>query len=271
MQKRSPWVLAVLSAFLTLPSMGAAQSQTLTRRTVMASSAAPTTACKATFSSGAGHWATQLCVTLNGNIPVFILDNETLFNTNSAEDFEGYGICDATANKSYYDWAGYDSGGWNPSKFVQNGNTITVTRTTADGNWQLTQTIVNVPATATATGSANITMKLKNLTTTDRSAKLVRFANVDAANQPTVNDFNASLITALGQFPFAEGLMLTNHTKNNGSAFILNVDAGPDPCAPYTSYQPTLPFVGDGSLVLVWTTTINHGATFTASSSYRGY
>jgi hypothetical protein len=271
MHKPSVVALSVLYLLLISSLLVQAQAQAPKRMTVEASSTAATTTCQATYSSGTFHWATEFCVTVNGNIPLFYLDNQPLFNTTPSLDLEGYGICDVTASKSYYDWAAVDSGGWNASKFVQSGNTITVTRTTSDGNWQLTQTIVNVPATATATGSANVTMKLKNLTTTNRSVNLMRFANVDAANLPSTNDFNASEITSLGQFPFGVGLMLTNHTGNNGSAFVLNVGAGPDPCAPYATYQPTLPFVGDGSLILLWTKTINHGATFTASSSYRGY
>jgi hypothetical protein len=130
--------------------------------TVEAESSHATQTCQVTYSSGTYYTATQFCVTVNGNIPLFNVRGDQLFPpAGNAADLEGYGFCDVTGGLRYMDYAAYDNDTWNPSTLKQVGNTVTVTRTTADGNWQLTQTILNQPATAANVGGAKITMKLK--------------------------------------------------------------------------------------------------------------
>jgi hypothetical protein len=245
--------------------------------TVEADSSHATQTCQVTYSSGTIYTSTQLCVTVNGNIPQFSVRGEKLFPpAGNAADLEGYGFCDLTTGVRYMDYAAYDNDMWNASTLQQNGNTVTVTRTTADGNWQLTQTIVNVPATASAVGSAKVTMKLKNLSSIGRSVNLLRYAaeNVNGGK----NDFNATQFTASGQFPYGAGLMLSVNSFPTGfgeEAYVQNIQSGPDPCAPLTFEEPTLPYVGFGSIVAEWemanTKKIAPGGAAAVISTYRGF
>ena len=234
-------------------------------------------ACQVTYSSGTVNTATQFCVTVNGNIPMFSVRGEQLFSpSGNPGDLEGYGFCDVTAGQRYYDYAAYDNGLWNASTFRQNGNTVTVTRTTSDGNWQLTQTIVNLPATASAVGSAKVTMKLKNLSGVGRFANLLRYAGEDLAF--VSNSYNTTRYSASGQFQFAAGLMITVNNFPSGfgeQAFVQNIQSGPDPCSPLTFDDTSLPYFGLGSIVALWqtanTTKIAPGGVVTVTSTYRGF
>jgi hypothetical protein len=268
------------SLILSLTSVALAQEPvrpSSPTMTVQADSTHATQTCQVNYSSGTVFTSTQLCVTVNGNIPLFTVRGQKLFPpAGDAADLEGYGFCDVTAGVRYMDYAAYDNDAWNASTLQQNGNTVTVTRTTADGNWQLTQTIVNVPATASAVGSAKVTMKLKNLTSVARSVNLLRYAaeNVDGGK----NDFNATEFTASGQFPYGAGLMISVNSFPAGfgqEAYVQNVQSGPDPCAPLTFEEPTMPFVGFGSIVAEWETSpakkIARGGTATVVSTYRGF
>jgi hypothetical protein len=97
--------------------------------------------CAFTFSSGTGHGATQYCVTAAGNIAQFAM---TGLNGIPSEMFsgvapasEGYGVCDTSTLKSYYDYNRADSGNWNPPTSVSTPKSVTITRTTADGIWKI--------------------------------------------------------------------------------------------------------------------------------------
>src|ERR1700727_900197 len=160
MLNKISWFTLILSLTSVALAQEGVQSKPATLRVEAASSQATQT-CQVTYSSGNDrNTLTQFCVTVNGNIPQFSLRNTQLFPpAGNAADLEGYGFCDFTAFKRYYDYAAYDNGSWNPST--------------------LTQTIVNVPATASATGSAKITMKLKNLSSVSRVASLLRYAGED--------------------------------------------------------------------------------------------
>jgi hypothetical protein len=267
------------SLILSLASVALAQEPaepTPTTMTVEADSTHATQACQVSYSSGTFNTSTQVCVTVNGNIPQFAVRSFELFPpAGSAADSEGYGFCDVTSGQRYYDYAASDNGLWNASTLKQSGNTVTVTRTTADGNWQLTQTIVNVPATASAVGSVKITMKLKNLSSVSRSANLMRSAGeaVPGGN----NTYNTTQYSASGQFQHGVGLMITLNSFPSGfgeEAFVQNTQVGPDPCSPLTSAAPSLPYVGLGSIVAEWETgnkKIAPGGVATVISTYRGY
>jgi hypothetical protein len=248
-----------------------------TTMTVEADSSHATQTCQVTYSSGTTPTATKFCVTVNGNIPQFSVRGiQLFFPAGNAGDLEGYGFCDVTAGVRYMDYAAYDNDTWNASTLQQSGNTVTVTRTTADGNWQLTQTIVNIPATASAVGSAKVTMRLKNLSSVARSANLVRYAAEDVGY--VKNDYNTSRYSAIGQFPYAVGLMLTVNSFPAGygeEAYIQNIQSGPDPCAYLTFLEQTLPYVGLGSIVAEWNAEsakkIAPNGTVTVTSTYRGF
>jgi hypothetical protein len=269
------------SLILSFTSVALAQEPVQPKPRIMkveAVSAQATQTCQVTYSSGTFYTATQFCVTVNGNIPQFSVRRTQLFPpAGNAGDLEGYGFCDVTAGKSYYDYAAYDSYGvWNASTLKQNGNTITVTRTTADGNWQLAQTIVNLAATANTVGSARITMKLKNLSNVGRAATLARYAAEDIGGLKNI--YNATQFSASGQFEYGEGLMITVNNFPLGfgeDAYVQYIQSGPDPCSSLTFQEPTLPFSGLGSIVAEWNTApgkkIGPGATATVISTYSPF
>src|ERR1700728_2282729 len=94
---------SVLLVFVVvLSSLVLAQSQSQPQ-VVEPPSPDSTTACDVTFPSGTGTNATQFCVTVNGNIAQFSVAGGEMIAISSI--LEGYGVCDLTANVSYYDWA----------------------------------------------------------------------------------------------------------------------------------------------------------------------
>jgi len=269
------WIILVLSVTSAALAQERVQPNPTTKR-VEADSPQATQACQVTYSSGTSNTATQFCVTVNGNIPQFsVRGNQVFPRAGNAADLEGYGFCDVTAGQPYYDYAAYDNPFWNASTLQQNGNTVTVTRTTVDGNWQLTQTIVNVPATASAVGSAKVTMKLKNLSGVGRAASLLRYAAEDVGGGS--NTYNATSMSASGQWQGAAGLMITvnsfPHDFDNG-AYVQNIQSGPDPCFPFAEVDTALPYVGLGSIVALWQNSeikTAPGAVLTVTSTYRGF
>jgi hypothetical protein len=79
-------------------------------------------ACQVTYSSGTLYMATQFCVTVNANIPLFALRDTRLFQqAGNPADFEGYRFCDITAVQRYNDCATYDNRPWDASTLRQNG------------------------------------------------------------------------------------------------------------------------------------------------------
>lgn len=237
MLNKTLWFSLILSLASVALAQERVQSNPTTKR-VEADSSHATQDCQVTYSSGTfNHTATQFCVTVNGNIPQFVVRRNQVFApAGSAADLEGYGFCDVTAGQRYMDYAAYDNDSWNASTLQQNGNTVTVTRTTADGNWQLTQTIVNLPATASAVGSAKVTMKLKNLSSVGRFANLVRYASPNIAFVNNV--YNASEYSAIGEFEYGVGLMITVNNFPSGfseEAYVQNIQSGPDPAPPSPS------------------------------------
>jgi hypothetical protein len=244
---------------------------------VEADSSHATQTCQVTYSSGTFYTGTQFCVTVNGNIPQFSVRGDQLFPpAGNAADLEGYGFCDVTGGLRYMDYAAYDNDTWNPSTLKQSGNTVTVTRTTADGNWQLTQTIVNQPANAANVGGVKITMKLKNLSSTARAVNLVRFATPDVGQ--IKNIYNTTQYSAIGMFEYGVGLSLTVNSfpANFGAeAYVQNIQSGPDPCNPLEFWDMTLPYSGFGSIAVLWNqanmTKVAPKGTVTVISTYRGF
>jgi hypothetical protein len=184
---------------------------------------------------------------------------------------EGYGICDVNPNISYYDYASFDSANWGATVVTApNATTRQFVRSTADGLWQLTQTIKQVKATASTTGSVKITMALKNLSNISRNVALLRVANVNAGPVAINDEFVASFNSAFGQEPGASwGLGLTTNTfsfAHNG--MVLTVPTGPDPCH-YVTFISNAAFIGDGSIGHVYAITVPKGATKTVTMTYK--
>jgi len=207
-----------------------------------------TTVCQSTFTSGSGNAYLKFCVTQNGNIAT--LESPATFNQfyNGAE---GYGICNTTPEVvGYSDWGRYgDSGNWTDPTITQpNGPDtfpLTITRTTADGVWTVKQVFsrdTNAPA-------AKITMTLKNNSAIDRSARFVRFADVDADGVSSGNVFDADLSASWGYKSYSHGVMMrAKSVPNSGGAV---VSAAPqDVCN--LANQQTSPYVGDGASAYTW-------------------
>ena len=275
MFNKTMWFSLILSLTSVALAQGRVQPQPSTMQ-VEATSSQATQTCKVTYSSGTFYTATKFCVTVNGNIPQFsVRGNQLFFPAGNAGDLEGYGVCDVTAGQRYYDYAAYDNGSWNASTLTQNGNTVTVTRTTADGNWQLTQIIVNLPATANTVGSARVTMKLKNLTNVRRSVTLVRYAAENVAGLKNI--YNTTEYTASGQLEFVNGLTITVSNFPPGFAantFVQSIQSGPDPCLTKEFSVVSPPYNGLGSIAAEWalgTNTLGPGSTATVISTYTPF
>lgn len=230
-----------------------------------------TTACSFSYSSGPLQTFTRYCLSGNGNIVQF--DSPSGFEyINNGGLLEGYGICDVNPNVAYYDYASIDTGNWGPTTVTMtNATTKVFVRNTADGIWQLTQTITQIKASAASTGSVKITMALKNLSIINRNVTLLRIANVNNGPVATNDEFVSSLNSAFGQEPGASwGLGLTTNTftfAHNGLVWHLPL-AGPDPCH-YVTNVRNVAFVGDGAIGHVYAITVPKGATKSVSMTYK--
>ncbi len=237
----------------------------------------PDTTCAFNFSSGSGHGLTTYCVTQNGNIAEFsAVGNNTLateFINAAGPAIEGYGICDLTnpaRTTNYYDYASSDSGNWNAATATMTGTTVTVTRTTADGRWQLVQTITEVKGSALSYGGARITTAIKNLTTTERFFDFFRYARVGG----TFNDFDTTPTNTFGMTPDGNGpgLSLTASFVTTpfdfSIAFVNTVPDAPIPCQLHNSFTNTF-FEGSGGIVQLFNLEIQPGHTKTISMTYK--
>jgi hypothetical protein len=263
MLNKSTLLLAVLAFSMLAFGQRASQPQSGT-------GAPDTTACSFSYSSGPLPTFTRYCLSVNGNIVQF--DSPSGFEyLNNGNLMEGYGFCDVTPNIAYYDYASVDSSNWGQSVATTlNATTAQFVRSTSDGIWQLTQTVKQIPATATGPGSVKITMALKNLSTISRNVTLLRIANVDAGPSPLNDEFVSSFDSAFGQEPGASwGLGLTTKTftfAHNG--VVETVPTGPDPCH-YVTHISNVAFVGDGSLGHVYAITVPSKATKTVTMTYK--
>src|SRR5206468_2249629 len=118
----------------------------------------------------------KYCVTKNGNI--------TQFESPAGNEYialapagEGYGLCNFDTATQYFDYAGYgDSANWQAPVTVSSSLTaVKIARTTTDGIFTLTQTI----ALNKGISAAQVSMAIKNNTTTSRHIGLLRYADVD--------------------------------------------------------------------------------------------
>jgi|ERR1035438_4663610 hypothetical protein len=217
----------------------------------------------------------QYCVTVNGNITEFQSPQGVEYIRVGAYN-EGYGICDETGGGSYYDYADSgDSGNWlAPVTQTVNATTVKIARTTSDGIWTLTQTIVLNKAGS----SAGITMALKNNTGIARNAQILRFADVDAAGNIFNNNLDGILDSAWGYLPNSGsfspyGLLLQTNgpTTFEHEGFAINTPLGPDPCDSEAAWEGTLTNT-DGAVVLwYYVGSLNKNATKTVKVKYTAF
>lgn len=240
--------------------------------TATAPVAPATTSCAATYSSGTGQNLTTYCVTVNGTIPQLSRGGAEMLFFGTVD--EGYGFCDVTPSTpvAYYDYSWIDSGNLLPSSFSTPTATKAVSvRTTNDGIWQITNTILKVPAKVTGPGQVIVKMTLKNLTGITRSAYVLRHADVDANSDVSNNDFDWTVNNASGQYApgFSFGLQAVNNTFNvSHNEYTLNDCCAPDPCNPFANIS-SQPFHGDGSLMPLYFVTVPKGATKSVQITYQ--
>ena len=224
---------------------------------------APSTiTCAASYASGTGERHTTDCVTVNGNITEFSVNNEEMINQGVVD--EGYGICDFSTGVSYYDYGANDSGNLLASSFTTpTAKTAVSTRISSDGIWQITNTITQTFATATAPGKVTAKTVLKNLTGISRTVFFLRHADLDANADPSHNDFDWGVNSAFGIFngtfngtstSKGYGLAMLDASYSgtggtNQNFYTLNTFAGPtNVCNPFPNIS-VQPFSGDGSLM----------------------
>jgi len=230
-----------------------------------------TTTCSVTFTSGSGHNATQFCVTVNGNVIQLSRGGDEYIQVGGPG--EGYGICDLTTGVGYFDYGFNESGNWNPSTLTTTSTKAISTRTTADGIWQITNTITKVAATATGPGSVKVGVKIKNMTGINRTIIFVRQADADFLRGGVSdfnNDFDFTQDTSWGIEPgFRSGLSLTTNTFSFAyDAYTQSIPSGPDPCSPGAALAPQ-PFVGDGSIAMVYELVVPKGTVKTINMTYK--
>ena len=258
---------------LTSPQEAATAAQ------ASAAQAAPHTAqatstCAFTFTSGTDNTFLQYCVTANGNIAQlatpFAREHIAVGTIG-----EGYGICDTTTSTAYFDYADFgDSGNWGPATVVSHDQrTVKIARSTSDGAWTLTQTITRPEETQ----AVKVTMALRNNTSSNRLAFLLRYADVDVSGTFS-NNFDATAASAFGWDSFGSstppfGLMVQNLGNTVGLRaipFAQNVGAPPNPCVP-GSHLVFGPITGtDGSIVMSYDGTVPGNRTRTATLNYKG-
>ncbi len=265
--------LAFLLVVLALSSLTFAQQNSA--RSGARAVPPPDTTCAFNFTTGSGHGLTTYCVTQNGNIAEFSAVGgnglPTEFITAAGPAIEGYGICDTTTRPvNYYDYASSDSGNWNAATTTVNGTTVTVTRTTADGVWQLVQTITQIRGSAQTYGSARITTAIKNLSTTDRFLTFFRYARVGGI----FNDFDTTPTMPFGLTPDGNGPGLALAAAfvttpfDFSIAFVNTVPDAPIPCDLHNTFTNTF-FEGSGGIVQLFNLEIQPGHTKTISMTYK--
>jgi hypothetical protein len=272
-------VIFALSAYSFAQTSAIAQRQVIaaqsqkTKALTAAISPLATSACAYNFTSGSGDTFVKYCVTVNGNITQLEAPQGHEHIAWGAFG-EGYNVCDNSTHPSvgYFDYADFgDSGNWGaPTLLNQTATSVKIARTSIDGIWTLTQTITDV----TSTGAINVTMVVKNNTTTDRFATLQRYADVDADGN-FFNNFDETPRTSFGWNPSAWGV-------DNGGLQMFNVGttafthaavSHPSPVGP-TCTQPA--DVGtetqvDGSIVMIYfIQKIPAGKSVSMTMAYKG-
>lgn len=257
-------------ATLTLAMTGLAQVRQTAPEAYKVSPDATTT-CKLTFTSGSTVNYLQFCVTANGNI-VELNSPKGFEHIKIDQVFEGYGICDFDSLNRYYDWAGEDSGNWEPATFSGKSLPVTIKRTTSDGIYTLTQVISqneDDPAVL-------ISMTLKNNTKASHDFSLIRYADIDAnnGNNDDKDYFDFDHDSAWGYnngFNLYGVMAYSVPTTQTHFAFVQNTFEPPDPCGPVDHLPSATPFFGDGSVGLDWNGTLKADKSLTFKSEYKRF
>jgi hypothetical protein len=138
--------------------------------------------CIFTYTSAPAAPSMTFCVSPNGNLtqlqipigPQNMVNEDYIGSTGLREGFEGYGVCQESPVASYFDYLnnwGEDTTSWGPATVAsQTATSVKIERTTADGNWTLTQTFT----AEVQTPAVQVTMALHNNTKVALVVYLVR-------------------------------------------------------------------------------------------------
>lgn len=209
-----------------------------------------TTSCYATFNTALPNF----CVTENGNIENFY------YPAGYSQIYtDGYGVCDYTSGSpvSYLDIAVTATGNWQASAVKEPGgaNTfpLTITRTSSDGIWTITQ----VFSRSTADAYVKVEITLKNNTAVARTLLLTRYVDIDADGNPATNYFDGDINSGWGYQSAAasypnHGLTIrANQSVHN--FFGYNVPLGSyDPCN-FSANSVGTPTYGDEAVLYIFT------------------
>lgn len=168
----------------------------------------------------------QYCVTDNGNISYLYTVNQ--LNSIGAYG-EGYGVCQETPAVDYHDYHADASPNWGTAQILSvTGSAIKISRSTADGNWTLVQTISKV----TSTGSIKVVMALTNNQSVDKVVYLLRFAHVNKMNAVAGGSRHSAFIWGTAS-DFKDGVVLQNMGKWEGyrQGFVQDPKLPVNPCA----------------------------------------
>ncbi|HVO60010.1 MAG TPA: hypothetical protein VMT53_03700 [Terriglobales bacterium] len=213
------------------------------------------------------------CVTVNGNI--------TSFQSPSGFDYlaqggaaEGYGICDNSTGRAYYDYAFTDTGNWGAPVPISHTTTVVkIARTTSDGLFTLTQTITRV---AGPSPYAKVTMALKNNSGITKTPYLVRWADVDPAAAPFTDtsfseSVDASQYSAWAYNEGGLGLMieeLGQPTVPYGFVGLAGTSVLQNPCSPTNSgFQASV----DAGVAMLWALQLGPNKTGTVNAKYTQF
>jgi len=232
------------------------------------------TACQSTFNFGSGQTLFNFCISANGNLVQFT-SPEGFEHIREGFIGEGYGVCDFTQKKSYFNYAeGGTSGNWRTPVITQpagpNTFPLTITRTTSDGIFTLTQSY----SRNTSERIAKIAMTIRNNTGGPKTVYLIRFADIDANNANhgnSMNEFDFGIDSAWGYNSHAYGLAVsTVPTTVSHAGMVWSRNDGPDPCNPLVYIVPT-PFFGDGSAGILSSFGLAAGQSKTISVEYQRF
>jgi hypothetical protein len=207
----------------------------------------------------------------NGNITSIT----TPFNRlqSAAPPSEGYGLCQESPIAEYHDYFSEASANWSPAQVLSSSSSsIKISRTTADGNWTLVQTISKV----TATGSIKLEMALTNNQSVDRVAYLLRFTDLSLLSSSVLGaSVNGAWTwdTLTGTFHY--GFQLFNAAKSPfdyRQGFVRRSFLGPNACdfAAGTASTGILNGIYTASILYVYVGPVPAHGTRTVTLNYRG-
>ena len=234
--------------------------------------------CAVTFTNP-GPPALTACVSGHGNVnslsygPFTGARDHILVDHRSPS--EGYCLRDLGTSATYYDLAVVEGGqddqlrprGWGPATQSSTATTTTVTRTTTDGIYTLTQNIFF------KYGSRMVLIGnlLKNNDTVSHAVRFNRYADFNVGGSPTNDVFdtaggsvfaqqtNGVALTSLGNPAFVQAF--------GAEDFGTYANTRPMRCSPTFTAPPTAP--GDYVAVMQHSTTIAPGATVNFRVGYR--